>query len=71
VFGHHCSSRSTPWAEKLEKIVSNLLKLAKAEVATTLRIEGTFANPDLLEVLARRCGFATEGANEYIELTVR
>jgi RHS repeat-associated protein len=49
-------------------IIENLANTARAHGATTLRIEGTVANPKLMRVLERKYGFKTEGANEYIEL---
>ena len=52
------------------EIVNNLLKLAKAEGATTLRIEGTLANPRLMDALERRYGVASQGADDFFERTV-
>ncbi len=51
-------------------IVNNLINLAKANNATILRIEGTLANPTLLEFIRRHYGAITVGANEIIEILV-
>ncbi|UJB17685.1 MULTISPECIES: RHS repeat domain-containing protein [Lysobacter] len=53
------------------QIVENLTATARAAGATTLRIEGTLANERLYNVLARRYGIASEGANDVITVTVK
>lgn len=45
--------------------------IAEQAGASTLRIKGTIANERLLEVLRRRFGVITEGANEFFEIQLR
>ena len=43
------------------EVVKNLVSMARAEGASTLRIEGTVPNERLFELLVRRYGLRTEG----------
>jgi hypothetical protein len=51
--------------------ISNLSKLAKSSGATSLRIEGTLANPQLLSVRSQRYGVVTQGAREVITIGLK
>ncbi|GKX53107.1 two-partner secretion domain-containing protein [Budvicia aquatica] len=53
------------------RIIDNLINNAKSSGATTLKIEGTIANPDLLRVLERRYGMQTSGANDTITIKIK
>ena len=48
----------------------SLLALARASGARRLRVEASFANPRLLEILRSRWNIITAGAIEYIEFEV-
>jgi len=50
------------------QIVETLKNLAKSNGAQTLRIEGTLANPRLMDVLIRRYGLTTTGGTDAIEI---
>lgn len=57
------------------EVIPNAMRLAQANGAHVLRLEGTIANPDLfraMQFLARRYGgcFGSNGANEWIEITL-
>jgi RHS repeat-associated protein len=53
------------------KIIENLSANARAQGASTLRIEGTIANPRLYNVLQNRYGLTTAGPNEIIEVPLK
>jgi hypothetical protein len=50
------------------EIIRNLARLARAEGARTLRIEGTLANERLYRILTARFGLSTAGAVDFIEV---
>ena len=57
------------------EVIPNAMRLAQANGAHVLRLEGTIANPDLfraMQFLARRYGgrFGSNSANEWIEITL-
>ncbi|OCG46643.1 hypothetical protein A9G35_04690 [Gilliamella sp. Choc5-1] len=53
------------------RIVNNLIDLAKANGATTLKIEGTIANPKLYDVLQKRYGLTSHGAHDIIIIKLK
>ncbi|OCG37396.1 hypothetical protein A9G29_11470 [Gilliamella sp. Fer2-1] len=53
------------------RIVNNLIDLAKANGVTTLKIEGTIANPKLYNVLQKRYGLTSHGANDIIIIKLK
>jgi hypothetical protein len=53
------------------EIVSNLGKLAEANGANALVIEGTLANERLAKILTNRYGLTTIGANDRIVIPLR
>lgn len=52
------------------RAINHLRKAARAEGASVLRIEGTFANPDL-EVLRQRFPIVRQGGREFLEIAVK
>jgi hypothetical protein len=52
-------------------VVSNMVEAAKANGATTLRIEGTIANERLYDVLQRRYGLTSSGATDVLTIPLR
>ena len=50
------------------QIVNNLSKTAKANGASTLRIEGTLANEKLYNILSKRYGLTSKGATDVITI---
>jgi RHS repeat-associated protein len=53
------------------RIINNLIDLAKANGVTTLKIEGTIANPKLYNVLQKRYGLTSHGANDIIIIKLK
>lgn len=53
------------------QIVGNLIQLATKSGASSLRIEGTLANPRLLDVLTRRYKLQTSGATDSIVIVLQ
>jgi RHS repeat-associated protein len=49
-------------------VIRNLAGAARAQGATTLRVEGTIANEALYNVLQKRFGLVTEGATDFFEI---
>ena len=43
----------------------------KRDSATTVRFEGSLANPRLLEVLSKRFNVVSKGADEFFEIIVK
>jgi hypothetical protein len=52
-------------------IIGSLEKLAGSMGATTLRIEGTIANPRLYDALVKRFGMQSKGATDTITRTIK
>jgi len=56
------------------KVIDNLVNVAKAQGATSIRIQGTIANEQLLNVLSKRYNFVTSsgsgGYTEYLEIII-
>jgi RHS repeat-associated protein len=53
------------------QIIPNLSATARANGATTLRIEGTVANEKLYNILIKRYGMKTNGATDIIEIPLQ
>jgi len=53
------------------QVVSNMMSTAKESGAAVLRIEGTLANPRLLDILTRRYGLVSDGATEAVMIPLR
>ncbi|WP_295841594.1 RHS repeat-associated core domain-containing protein [uncultured Xanthomonas sp.] len=53
------------------RIVDNMVETARATGATSLRIEASYANPRLLDFLARRYNVVSEGATETITISLK
>ncbi len=49
-------------------IVDNLINTAKANGATSMRLEGTLANSRLLSIMQKRYNATTSGANDVIQI---
>ena len=56
------------------KVIDNLVNVAKAQGANSIRIQGTIANEQLLNVLSKRYNFVTSGGSggytEYLEIII-
>lgn len=53
------------------RIVDNMMETARATGATSLRIEASFANEQLLAFLAKRYNVVTEGGHEVIVISLK
>ncbi len=53
------------------EVMNNLTKMAKDYGANTLNIEGTFANSRLMDVVGRRYGMVTDGANDVVSIFLK
>lgn len=57
------------------KVIDNLVNVAKGQGATSIRIQGTIANEQLLNVLTKRYNFVTSGGSggytEYLEIMLK
>jgi len=53
------------------QVMSNMIETAKANGATTLRIEGTIANERLYNILQNRYGLTSSGATDLITIPIR
>jgi hypothetical protein len=53
------------------EIINNLSNTARANGATTLRIEGTLANERLYNILKARYGLTSEGATDVITIPLK
>jgi hypothetical protein len=53
------------------QVVGNMAEAAKANGATTLRIEGTIANERLYNALQKRYGLTSSGAKDLITIPLK